>query len=372
MDAILDVRGATPLRRAAYTDPALFQAEQQKVFAGGWTALLFAHQVPNPGDQTPVEIAGLPLVAVRDRIGAVRVFHNVCRHRASLVVPAPVHGRPTLRCPYHGWAYGLDGALRATPLWDGQRVPDPAALDRTRRGLHEVRCGVWSDVVWIDLSGTAPSLEDHVAPMTALWRGYDMTTLRLAHYETGQIDANWKLAIEASIENYHEPFVHEKLPARLDAAQPTFEEVAQGAMFGFVTEADAALRSDTPLVPLRDPAARRMDNLCYLFPNGQQNLFGGLAVRTIWLPLGVDRCEWRTSWYLVGNSADDAAHRPARDAMVEFWRQLRVEDKRAIEWMQRGRASPVADDLVLSPFWERSIGAFHALWRARMAGATEA
>ena len=372
MDAALDMIATHPLRRAAYTNAALFQTEQEMVFAGGWTALLFAHQLPDVGDQIPVEAAGLPLVAVRDRNGRVRTFHNVCRHRASLVVPVAVRGQPTLRCPYHGWAYGLDGALRATPLWDGQRAPNPTALDRSQLGLREVRCGVWSDVVWIDLSGTAPPLEDHVAPLTTLWHNYDMTTLRLAHYETGQIAANWKLAIEASIENYHEPFVHEKLPARLDSAQPTFEEVARGAMFGFVTEADAALRSDTPLVPLRDPTARRIDNLCYLFPNCQQALFGGLAVRTIWVPLGVDRCEWRTSWYLVGPAADDDAHRPARDDMVQFWRQLRAEDKRAIEWMQRGRASPVADNLLLSPFWERSIGTFHALWRARMAGATDA
>ena len=371
MDAAVDLTGTIPLRRAAYTDAAVFQSEQQSVFAGGWTALLFAHQLPDVGDQIPVQAAGLPLVAVRDRTGNVRVFHNVCRHRASLVVPEPVKSQPTLRCPYHGWAYALDGSLRATPLWDGQRVPNPAALDRARLGLRQVRCKVWSDVVWIDLSGTAPPLEDHVTPLITLWQRYDMTTLRLAHYETGQIEANWKLAIEASIENYHEPFVHEKLPARLDATQPTFEEVAQGAMFGFVTEADAALRSDTPLVPLRDSSATRMDNLCYLFPNGQQNLFGGLAVRTIWAPLGIDRCEWRTSWYLVGDSADDDAHRPARDTMVAFWRQLRDEDKRAIEWMQRGRASPVADDLLLSPFWERSIGSFHALWRARMGDAAD-
>ncbi len=216
MDTALDLIGTHPLRRAAYTDAALFQSEQKMVFAGGWTALLFDHQLPDIGDQVPVEAAGLPLVAVRDRNGNIRVFHNVCRHRASLVVPAPVKGQPTLRCPYHGWAYGLDGGLRATPLWDGRRVPNPAALDRAQLGLREVRCGVWSDVVWIDLSGTAPALDDHVAPLTRLWHNYDMTTLRLAHYETGQIAANWKLAIEASIENYHEPFVHEKLPARLE------------------------------------------------------------------------------------------------------------------------------------------------------------
>ena len=153
MDAAMDVTATEPLRRAAYTDAATFHAEQQRVFAGGWIALLFAHQLPDPGDQVPVEAAGLPLVAVRDRAGAVRVFHNVCRHRASLVVPEAVRGQPTLRCPYHGWAYGLDGALRATPLWDGQRVPTPGALDRARLGLREVRCGVWSDVVWIDLVG---------------------------------------------------------------------------------------------------------------------------------------------------------------------------------------------------------------------------
>jgi choline monooxygenase len=364
--------GIVPLRRAAYADSGVFEAERARVFAGGWTALLFAHQLPDAGDQVPVEAAGLPLVAVRDRTGGVRVFHNVCRHRASLVVPEAVKAQPTLRCPYHGWAYGLDGALRATPLWDGQRVPAADAVDRGRLGLREVRCGVWSDVVWIDLSGAAPPLEDHVAPLTALWAGYDMGVLRLAHYETGQIEANWKLAIEASIENYHEPFVHEKLPARLDAAEPTFTEVADGAMFGFVTEADAALRSDTPLVPLHDAGAKRSDNLCYLFPNGQQTLFGGLAVRTIWVPLGVGRCEWRTSWYLVGAAADDAAHLPARETMVAFWRQLRAEDKRAIEWMQRGRASPVADDLMFSPFWERAIGTFHGLWRDRMGDASDA
>ena len=339
------------LRRAAYTDSAVFKAERDKVFRGGWIALLFDHQLPDPGDQVPVDAAGLPLVAVRDRAGDVRVFHNVCRHRASLVVPMPVRGQPTMRCPYHGWAYGLDGALRATPLWDGQRVTSPEALDRSRLGLREVRCGVWSGVVWIDLSGAAPPLAEHVAPLTALWRDYEMEKFLLAHYETGQIEANWKLAIEASIENYHELFVHEKLPARLDAAAPTFTDVAHGEMFGFVTEADAALRSATPPVPLRDPSAKRVDNLCYLFPNGQQNLFGGLAVRTVWVPLAVDRCEWRTSWYFVGEAADDAAHRPARDEVVAFWRQLRAEDKRTIEWMQLGRGSPVADELLLSPFW---------------------
>lgn len=75
---------------------------------------------------------------------------------------------------------------------------------------------------------------------------------------------------------------------------------------------------------------------------------------------------------LVGDAAEDDTHHTAREAMVAFWMQLRDEDKRAIEWMQRGRASPVADNLLLSPFWERTIGAFHTLWRMRMGDATDA
>lgn len=362
------VEGGAGLGRAAYIDPGVFALERERVFRGGWTALLFAHQVPEPGDQIPVEAAGLPLVAVRGRDGAVRVFHNVCRHRAALVVPEPVRGQPTLRCPYHGWAYALDGSLRATPLWDGRKVAAPDALDRAAAGLREVRSGVFADIIWVDLSGRAEPLAAFTAPIARLWAGYEMDAFRLAHYETGQIGANWKLAAEAAVENYHEAFVHPRLPARVDGdGRPSFTDVADGAMFGFVTEAESPLRSETPFVPLRGGAeGRRTDNLCFLFPNGQLNLFGGVAVRTIWVPLAIDRTEWRTSWYLVGDAATSVEMVGMRADMMRFWRELRAEDKAAIETMQAARASPVADDILLSPFWEKSILAFHQCWAARM------
>lgn len=368
------VEDGAGLGRAAYVDPVIFALERERVFRGGWIALLFAHQVAEAGDQVPVEAAGLPLVAVRDREGGVRVFHNVCRHRAALVVPAPVRGQPTLRCPYHGWAYALDGTLRATPLWDGRKVTPADALDRTAAGLQEVRSHVFADMVWIDLSGHAAPFGTFAAPIMNLWARYDMEAFRLAHYETGQIAANWKLAAEAAVENYHEAFVHPRLPARVDAAgQPSFADVADGAMFGFTTAAESPLRSETPFVPFRDGAAgARTDNLCFLFPNGQLNLFGGLAVRTVWMPLALDRTEWRTSWYLIGEAATSPALAAARADMLGLWRALRAEDKAAIETMHAARASPVADTVLLSPFWERSVGAFHRLWVARMQQAAEA
>lgn len=357
------IETARPLPSAAYTNEAYHRLEMERVLGRSWTGVAFAHQVPNPGDAIPVTAAGLPAIVLRDRTGEIRVFHNVCRHRGSVILSEPVSGQPTLRCPYHGWAYGLDGSLRGTPWWDGRKVADPKSIDRTDRGLVPIRSGVWMDVVFVNVSGDAPPLESAVAPLAALSAPYDMARFRLAHYQAGDVPANWKLTVEAAIENYHEEFVHQQLPARVDptTGARTFSDVFEGEVLGFTWAGESALRSDTPLVPLRSNAgaAARTDSLCFVFPNTQISLFGSLALRTLWVPMGVDTTRWHSSWYLVDGSATDDEHRAARAEMIRYWLQLRGEDCKVLTLMQQGRRSPVANDLKLSPFWEGAILHFH-------------
>ena len=356
------VESARPLPRAAYTSEAYYQLELDRVLRRNWTGIAFAHQVPSPGDAIPVTAAGLPAIVLRDREGEIRVFHNVCRHRGSVILTEPAKSRPTLRCPYHGWSYALDGSLVATPLWDGKRTGVPETLDRASCGLVPIRSAVRLDTVFANVSGDAPPLETAMAPFAALTAPYDMDRFRLAHHEGGDLPANWKLVIEAAVENYHEEFVHQKLPARVDAeGARTFADFIEGEVFGFTFAGDTALRSPTPLVPFRASAAEtaRTDHLCFLFPNTQISLFGSLAVRTLWMPMAVDRTRWQSSWYLVDDAASDKAHAEARAEMIRYWRQLREEDKRVLTLMQQGRQSPVADELRLSPFWEGTILHFH-------------
>jgi phenylpropionate dioxygenase-like ring-hydroxylating dioxygenase large terminal subunit len=356
------IEAAQPLPGAAYTSENYHRLEMERVLGRSWTGVAFAHQVPNPGDAIPVIAAGLPAIVLRDRDGAIRVFHNVCRHRGSVILSEPVRGQPTLRCPYHGWAYGLDGGLKATPWFDGKKVADPESIDRADRGLVPIRSGVWLDVVFVNVSGDAPPLESVVAPLAALSAPYDMDRFRLAHYQAGDVPANWKLTIEAAVENYHEEFVHQQLPPRVDTAgKRTFDDVFNGEVFGFKWAGDSALRSDTPLVPLRSNAegAVRTDHLCFVFPNTQISLFGSLALRTLWVPTGVETTRWHSSWYLVDGAATDDEHRAAREEMMRYWLQLRGEDRAVLTLMQQGRRSPVADDLRLSPFWEGAILHFH-------------
>jgi choline monooxygenase len=365
------IETARALPPAAYVDAEFFALERKLVFHRHWIGVAFGHDIPAPGDAMPVEAAGAPLILLRDRDGEVRAFHNVCRHRGAALLDAPVKAQPTLRCPYHGWAYGLDGRLRATPLWDGRRVAAEGAVDRASLGLAPVRCGVFADVVFVDLSGAAPPLADFVRPLAARWAPYRTEDTGLAHHAAGEIAANWKLGVEGALENYHEAFVHPTLPARIDAAgNKTFTDTEDDALFGFSWSGETALRSQAPLIPLRDGAeGGRTDYLSFLFPNTQLNLYGSVVIAVIWTPLAPDRTALRSSFYLVAEAAEGPRFAEARAAMAGYWRNLREEDRRVIEAMQRGRNSPAAGDFRLSPFWERSVHRFQNRLIAAMLGA---
>ncbi|WP_341528552.1 Rieske 2Fe-2S domain-containing protein [Nostoc sp. UHCC 0302] len=82
-----------------------------------WYFICRAAEIPQPGDFVTVQIFQEPLVAVRQADGTIRVFLNVCTHRQAPVFEG--HGcvgvdKPAL-CPYHGWAFGIDGHCKNAP-----------------------------------------------------------------------------------------------------------------------------------------------------------------------------------------------------------------------------------------------------------------
>src|SRR5258708_14118927 len=102
-----------------YTAPAPFAEEKERIFARSWQVVGHRDQVMSPGDYFTTELVGEPLLLVRGAAGELRGFYNVCRHRAG--PPAEGCGsRKLFRCGYHGWTYGLDGALISAPEFEGQ------------------------------------------------------------------------------------------------------------------------------------------------------------------------------------------------------------------------------------------------------------
>ena len=118
--AILDLVQDDRVHRDLYLSPALFALEQRHFFANTWNYVGHASQVPAAGDYVALELAGRPLLMVRQGDGSIRVLNNRCAHKGTqLVTDACGNVGKFFRCPYHAWTYKLDGAPLAVPLKSG-------------------------------------------------------------------------------------------------------------------------------------------------------------------------------------------------------------------------------------------------------------
>ncbi|PSN13391.1 2Fe-2S ferredoxin, partial [filamentous cyanobacterium CCT1] len=208
----LDSYQQSGLSAEAYTTMRYLNRERATVFSQYWVCVGLASDVPDPGDVYPTEVAGMPIALVRDRAGTLRAFHNICSHRGLQLVTKSCNVQGNLRCPYHSWGYKLDGTLKSTPHFGGYHKDTFAGFDRDSKSLTPIRCDQWLDLVFVNLSGDAPPLEEYLAPVIDRWATYDLSLLRREPREvTLQCRANWKLAVENFSESYHLSWVHPAL-----------------------------------------------------------------------------------------------------------------------------------------------------------------
>src|ERR1044071_9291106 len=112
----LAVSEATTLPQSYYTDPAWFKREMEAIHFDMWLCAGRATQIPNPGDYFIRRFANASVIVTRDEQGTIRAFHNVCRHRGTLLCKdeeGKFAGR--IQCQYHAWTYKLDGKLANAP-----------------------------------------------------------------------------------------------------------------------------------------------------------------------------------------------------------------------------------------------------------------
>ena len=143
-----------------YTDERIAELERQNVFAGTWQMVGRTAQLENPGDFITTEVGGEPIVVVRSADKSLRAFYNVCRHHAAAVVTQPCGNASIFRCPYHGWSYGTDGALKGVPEFEGV-----CNFDRAKNGLVPIRVEAWEKFIFVNLNDDAPSLQSHLGKM---------------------------------------------------------------------------------------------------------------------------------------------------------------------------------------------------------------
>ncbi len=367
---------ARGLPNLAYTGPEFALQERDGVLARTWTCIGTASAIPDPGDASPADLVGLPLMIVRGRDGKVRVFHNVCSHRGHRLVTKPCKSLTVLRCPYHSWAYDFEGRLRATPTIGGTGKNNVEGFDKSQHGLHEVRSAVWLDQIFVNLSGDAPAFEDHAAPLSARWAEFDLSLIRHGGPDSSlrfDIACNWKLAVENYCEAYHLPWVHPGLNA-YSRLEDHYNIVADGFHAGQGSTAYKPQMSKAgPALPHFPDLSSKWDQAAEyvaLFPNLLLGLHADHFYAVRLEPLDPDRTLEHFEIYYVGDEPLGPDFAAIRAENAEIWRTVFAEDVSVVEEMQRGRDSPAFQGGVFTPVLEPPTHCFHR-WVAKALASAE-
>jgi choline monooxygenase len=318
----------------------------------------------------PRNLMGLPLILLRDAAGALRVFHNVCSHRGVELVTERCHVNGVLRCPYHSWAYDLEGNLKATPFIGGPNVNRCDGFDKSAHGLKPVRTAIWFDMVFVNLDGKARDFADYIAPLAERWSMFDGSMIRHSGADssaTFDVRCNWKLAVENYCEAYHLPWVHPALNtySRLEDHYNIVEEdrfAGQGSRVYRPNLTDTG--EELPNFPGLPTQFRGGAEYAALFPNVLLGVHQDHFMAVHLEPVAVDRTLEHMELYYVGDAALDDGYAAIRAANLKAWKLVFAEDVGVVEGMQRGRASPAFDGGVFSPVMDVPTHTFHK-WAAQ-------
>ena len=223
---LASIDGGYSLPSSWYTDRAIFDAETERIQRRSWHYVTHVGELAEVGDQFLCEIAGIPIVLVRDRDGEIRGFVNICRHRAHPVV-MEASNRKTLQCHYHGWSYNLDGGLRRAPRSEHEPEFDPTGIC-----LLSVQTHVWGPMVWVNPDVNAPPFLEWIDGMPELMksRGCDVSEFVHGFENTWEIDANWKVFQDNTIECYHCPTTHPEFASAVEM-DPELQELYVGGRY---------------------------------------------------------------------------------------------------------------------------------------------
>jgi choline monooxygenase len=355
----------TPLERAEtiparwYTDPAVWELERRAVFAAEWQYVAPAAPLEEPGRYFAVSVAGEPLLIVRGEDGRLRGLANVCRHRASPVVTQPCGKAETLRCPYHGWTYRLDGRLRGAPEMEGV-----AGFERDSVRLPEVPVKQWGPFVFANLDGRATDAgTDFDLPADLLPRldRLGVGRLKWVHRATYEVGCNWKVFVDNYLDGgYHVPHLHAGLFSVLD--YPKYRTELSDRWNVQVSPMKPA-EGETGAVRTGESA-----EYFWLHPNFMVNCYSGVMDTNRVEPLGPDRCAVVYDFFFT-ESAETEAGREFVRRSVAVAEQVQEEDRGICEAVQRGLRSRFFDTGRFSVRRENGAHQFHSLLGRRLRAA---
>jgi choline monooxygenase len=350
-DPDLPLESARTIPAFWYRDADVYEAERRAVFGNAWLVAGRREPVNEAGSYLTTEIAGEPILVLRDQDAVLRAFVNVCRHRAAPVMTEPCGQATKLRCRYHGWTYDLAGRLRGVPEFDG--VGD---FRREEQGLPPLAVAEWGPYVWIHGGTDPPPLTGFLAPLPERASGR-VERMQFAKRMEYDLACNWKVFVDNYLDGgYHVNTVHPGLAGIVDYGRYHTE------VFDY---------NSVQVSPLKAPAAGSVDvagvrggseaQYWWVFPNFMLNLYEGVMDTNLVLPLGSERCRVVFDFYFAPGTPETFI----RDSIAVADR-IQQEDAGICEEVQRGLGSRSYDTGRFSVRREAAGYHFHQLLGRRL------
>ena len=299
-----------------YLDPSFLEAEKDGVFGQHWLYLGAAAELEKPGDFVTYQLVDQPIVVTKADDGELRAFYNVCRHHAACVAEGKGNTE-LLTCPYHGWAYRLDGSLRRAP-----RLGQLSNFDVKEFGLVPIKLEVWGGLMFVHLGEPKESVSQYYQGLEKFLSTDDLASLRYVGRKVYELECNWKVFSDNYLDGgYHVEFLHPALASQLDLDK--YETL--------VEEHFSIQRcgSEGEVERLGSGAV-----YAYLFPNLMLNRYGEILDINVVLPLGPDRCLVIFDFFFSERCEQEFV-----DSSLASSHQVQLEDVGICESVQRGLRS---------------------------------
>jgi len=323
-----------------YVSQKFCELEFDTVFQRNWLIVGNVDQLQNEGDYLTGEIANQPYLVLRAPDGEIRAFYNVCQHHGACILSGSGTTKQ-LRCPYHGWSYGLDGVLKKAP-----QIGPIKDFQRAQFSLKPIQVTTWCSLIFIYLGEEeAPDIDEQWAELSRRIAALaSEQSLRYHCRKSYELNCNWKVFIDNYLDGgYHVSTIHPGLASELDVQNYRIESFDQ-----FSIQSCVSNDSDNRL------GAGAL--YAFIYPNLMINRYGSVLDINIALPISADRCLVIFDYFFEEGVSEEFIENCLRDSD-----QVQQEDINICASVQKGLRSRAYDRGRYAPNLEKGMHRFHQL-----------
>jgi choline monooxygenase len=337
----------------AYYDPAWYERERRELFGRTWNLVGHVSECSQAGDYFTALVGTDPVVVVRQADGTLRGLLNICRHRGMVVACGSGNCGDSLRCGYHGWEFGLDGALGRVP----QRKTQFADIDAAELGLFTVSVQVWGGFIFVHPDPDAEAtFGEWLGDFPEHCGDYPWDAIVEIARITVPLRCNWKLYIENHVDWLHLWYLHHDSLKMYEHHEATYATSGNHWYSAEVLREGIDTTAGTGMEPIPGVAEQEQRTLRanLIFPNVPVATMGSMIQTYQVVPTGPESCELDIRSYGMPGAVVSEVMR-TQGLLV-----LRDEDGVACEQMQMAIHSSRFAVGPLALEHERPIADFHA------------